>query len=168
MLTRVGATADLPLWIALLAIALAVVSFALLLVEQGRRDRPDWKLATTGMAATVTLLAAVLRPALFSVRETVVGAHVLVLADTSRSMALTDGSGKTRADVRDGILDELRSSNKDTRNLRPRVRRRTSGTIRSAVIRRPAERPGRRTACARDVLPRETCRRSRRERRPTG
>jgi uncharacterized membrane protein len=115
MLNRLGATADLPLWIALLAIALAIVSFTLLLVEQGRRDPPDWKLATTGMAATVTLLAAVLRPALFSVRETVVGAHVLVLADTSRSMALTDGSGKTRADVRDEILDDLRSSNKDAR-----------------------------------------------------
>jgi uncharacterized membrane protein len=115
MLTHLGATADLPLWVALLAGALAIASTALLLVEQRTRDRPAWALATTGIAATASLLAAVLRPAWISAREMAAPAHVVVLADTSRSMALSDTDGKTRREVRDATIEALQSSHKDTR-----------------------------------------------------
>jgi uncharacterized membrane protein len=115
MLTHLGATADLPLWAALLASALAIASIALLLVEQRTRERPDWTLATTGIAATAALLAAVLRPAWISARGTATLAHVVLLADTSRSMALADADGRARRDVRDATIEALQSSHKDTR-----------------------------------------------------
>jgi len=115
MVTHLGASADLPQWMVLLAIALAFVSVALLILEHPARHRQRAAVAISGVAATVVLLAAVLRPAWFSARETAIGARVIVLADTSRSLALPDVGGSTRREVRDRILDDLRSSHRETR-----------------------------------------------------
>jgi uncharacterized membrane protein len=115
MLTHFGASADLPWWMVLLGYALALVSIALLVLERPARNRPRWPLAVSGVAATGALLAAVLRPAWISARETLIGARVVVLVDTSRSLALPDIDGSTRQDVRDRVVDSIRSSHRDTR-----------------------------------------------------
>ncbi len=105
--TRLGASADLPPWAVLLAIALATASFVLLLVEVRRGERGSALIAATGLFAVGALLAAVLRPAQVSARETTVGARVVVLADASRSMALAGDDGAPRFKARDAAIAAL-------------------------------------------------------------
>ena len=60
--THLAPSADLPPWAGVLALALAVTSFGLLLVEMRRRERGGTTILATGVLALVALLAAVLRP----------------------------------------------------------------------------------------------------------
>jgi hypothetical protein len=99
--TRLGASADLPPWAVWLACALAVASTVLLFVEMRRRERGGLVIAASGVLAVAALVAAVLRPARVSSRDTTVGARVVVLADASRSMALAGDDGRPRRDARD-------------------------------------------------------------------
>src|SRR5580700_2909055 len=105
--THIGTSADLPAWMVALALALAVASLALLVVEVRREGRGAAAIAITGLLAVGALLTAVLRPARVAARETAVGARVVVLADTSRSMALPGDDGRPRSEARDAIIDRL-------------------------------------------------------------
>jgi peroxiredoxin len=71
-----------------------------------RREHGGVLIVATGLLSLVALLAAVLRPVKIDARESVVGARVIVLADTSRSMALKDGSAPRR-EARDRALADL-------------------------------------------------------------
>jgi len=105
--THLGTSADLPPWGVAVAVALAVASLSLLLVEVRREGRGAIGVGVTGLLAVVALLAAVLRPARVAARETAVGARVVVLADTSRSMALPGDDGRPRSETRDAIIAGL-------------------------------------------------------------
>src|SRR5580658_395471 len=102
--TRFAPTSDLPAWAVVLACAVALASFALLLVEMRRRERGGVLVVGTGIVAVGTLLLAVLRPVKIAARESVVGARVVVLADASRSMALPGDNGAARLAARDQAL----------------------------------------------------------------
>ena len=103
--TRLATTADLPAWAVWLACALTLVSLAMLVVEMRRRG--GGAILATGIVALAALLLAVLRPVRIAARESVVGPRVVVLADTSRSMALAgDGSGPRR-ETRDAVIAQL-------------------------------------------------------------
>ncbi|MGH7295100.1 MAG: VWA domain-containing protein, partial [Polyangiaceae bacterium] len=104
--TRLGPSGDLAPWAVWLAAGLALASFVMLLFEMRRRERGGVLIAVTGLVAVMALLAAVLRPARVSARESVVGARVVVLADASRSMAL-DQPGGPRWKARDAAIEAL-------------------------------------------------------------
>src|SRR5690349_19062580 len=107
MHSRVAVNGDLPLWAAVLACALALVSLGVLAAyELRRRERGGPAIVLTGLLAVGALVLAVLRPVRIAARESVIGAKVVVLADTSRSMALPDGS-VTRLAARDHALAEI-------------------------------------------------------------
>jgi uncharacterized membrane protein len=93
-------------WAVWLAAGLALASFVMLLLEMRRRERGGLLIAATGLLAVAALLAAVLRPARVTARESVVGARVVVLADTSRSMALEQPGG-ARWKARDAAIEAL-------------------------------------------------------------
>jgi uncharacterized membrane protein len=117
MHTRLAVNGDLPLWAAVLACALALVSLGVLLTwELRRRERGGPAIVATGVLAVLALALAVLRPVRIAARESRIGAKVVVLADTSRSMALPDG-GKPRAAARDRVLEDLARSSGDARLL---------------------------------------------------
>ncbi|MCL2448415.1 MAG: hypothetical protein FWD17_05660 [Polyangiaceae bacterium] len=106
--TRLGASADLPPWAVWLACGLSAASILLLFVELRRRERGGGTaIALTGIAAIAALLAAVVRPARITSRDTRVGARVVVLADTSRSMALAGDDRRPRRDARDAAIEAL-------------------------------------------------------------
>jgi uncharacterized membrane protein len=107
--THLGPSGDLAPWAVWLAVGLAIASFAMLLVEMRRREAGGILIATTGLLAVAALLAAVLRPARVTARESVVGARVVVLADTSRSMALEQPGGP-RWQARDRAIEALAKS----------------------------------------------------------
>lgn len=114
--THLGPSADLPPWVAFAACALAAASFGTLLVEMRRGERGRPLIAATGFLAIAMLLMAVLRPARISASESNVGARVVVLADTSRSMALLGDDDKPRSEVRDDVIARLRAgSGRDAR-----------------------------------------------------
>jgi uncharacterized membrane protein len=115
MTSHLGPSADLPAWAVWLACCLAMANLALLVVEMRRGKHGGAATAVTGLLAISMLLAAVVRPARVSARETRVGARVLVLADTSRSMSLVGDDGRTRRAVRDDVVDSLRSRGRDAR-----------------------------------------------------
>jgi len=104
--THLGPSGDLAPWAVWLALVLTVASFAMLLVEMRRRERGGTAIALSGLCAVLALLAAVVRPARVSARESVVGARVVVLADTSRSMALEPPDGP-RWQSRDRAIEAL-------------------------------------------------------------
>lgn len=113
--THFATTSDLPRWGVVLACALAATSFAMLLVEMRRRERGGVVIALTGLVALAALLAAILRPVRVAARESVVGARVVVLGDTSRSMALASDDGKPRRDARDRAIAALARSAESAR-----------------------------------------------------
>jgi len=115
--THLGPSADLPPWAALLGCALALASFAMLLVEMRRRERSGLAIGASGLLAVVALLAAVVRPARVSARESTVGARVVVLVDTSRSMALPGDDGRPRRDARDEAIERLRKGGANARQV---------------------------------------------------
>jgi uncharacterized membrane protein len=99
-------SSDLPTW-AIAATALLCLANLAFLVRELQRSQRLWVLVS-GFSATLALALAVLRPIRVSSRETIVPPKVWVLADTSRSMALPDGS-ETRHDARNRALDALRA-----------------------------------------------------------
>ena len=106
--TRLAVAQDLPGWAPYAAIALGVASVALLAVELARGDRGRRLLvAATGALSAAALVLAVLRPVRVMAKESVVGPRVVVLADTSRSLALTD-DGAPRAAARDRAIEAVR------------------------------------------------------------
>ncbi len=112
--THLGPSGDLASWAVWLAVGLTLVSFVMLLVEMRRRERGGVAIALTGLLAVVALLAAVMRPARVSARESLVGARVVVLADTSRSMALEQPGGR-RWQTRDRALEALAKASTNAR-----------------------------------------------------
>src|ERR1700722_19461943 len=113
--THLGASADLPPWAVIAACILAATSLVLLLVELRRSTRESVAVVVSGVLAVAALLAAVLRPARVSARESPVGARVVVLADASRSMALTGDDGKPRRAARDEAIARLAKSGQKAR-----------------------------------------------------
>jgi len=105
--SRLASSADLPPWAIAAALALAALSFILLAFEMRRRERGGGVILVSGVLAVVALLVAVLRPVRIAARESTVGARVLLLADASRSMALPQPGGGTRADARDRAIRTL-------------------------------------------------------------
>jgi hypothetical protein len=112
--THLGPSGDLAMWAVWLAVGLTAASFVMLVVEMRRRERGGVAIALTGLFAVVALLAAVVRPARVSARESVVGARVVVLADTSRSMALEQPGGR-RWEARDKALEALSKASTSAR-----------------------------------------------------
>jgi uncharacterized membrane protein len=113
--TYLGASGDVSTAVVGCACVLALASFAMLFVEMRRRERGGALLAVTGMLGVMALFAAVLRPARVSARESAVGARVVVLADASRSMALSgDGSGVRRG-ARDEAIAKLQRAQQTAR-----------------------------------------------------
>jgi uncharacterized membrane protein len=128
LVSRVGPSGDLAPWMVWLAVGLALASFAMLLLEMRQRQGGAWRaaawswvIALTGLLAVSALLAAVLRPARVTARESVVGARVVVLADTSRSMALPANGGgggrggDKRFQVRDRAIEAIAKSAQSAR-----------------------------------------------------
>ncbi|MGA3120129.1 MAG: hypothetical protein ABSF69_05095 [Polyangiaceae bacterium] len=113
--THWAPSADLPPWAVWLACALAVANFALLVGEMRRKKRGGAATAVTGLLAVSVLLGAVLRPARVSALENRVGARVVVLADTSRSMSLIGDDGRRRQELRNEVVARLRRSGRDAR-----------------------------------------------------
>jgi len=113
--THLGPSADLPPWAVGLACALAAASLVLLLVEMRRRERGGAMIAASGLLAVTALAAATLRPARVTARESTVGARVVVLGDTSRSMALQGDGGRSRRAERDLAIVKLQKKNPDAR-----------------------------------------------------
>jgi uncharacterized membrane protein len=110
--SHIGAAADVPPWIAIAAAALALAALVLLAIELGRPSGHRGRLGVfvTGGVAVVALVAAVLRPARVTARQTSVGARVVVLADTSRSMALPGDDGQPRLADRDAAIAALKKA----------------------------------------------------------
>lgn len=118
MSTRLAVNGDLPPWAALLACALVLLSLTILVVyELRRRERGGAAIVASGVLALVALLLAVIRPVRIAARESVIGAKVVVLADTSRSMALPGEGKTTRYDVASRALADLSKQSKDARLL---------------------------------------------------
>jgi uncharacterized membrane protein len=113
--THLASSSDLPPWAVAFAALLTLASLAMLFVELRRRERGGAAIVATGMLAVTALLLAVLRPVRIAARESVVGARVVVLVDTSRSMALADRDGRERREVRDQALVALARASNDTR-----------------------------------------------------
>jgi uncharacterized membrane protein len=112
--THLGPSGDLAPWAVWLAVGLTLASFAMLLVEMRRRERGGVSIAVTGLLAILALLAAVIRPARVTARESLVGARVVVLADASRSMALVQGDGP-RWQARDRAVEAIAKASPDAR-----------------------------------------------------
>lgn len=116
--TRLALNGDLPSWAAVLACALVVVSLGTLLFHELRkRDRGGIAIVVSGVLALLALLLAVVRPVRIAARESVVGAKVVVLADSSRSMALRQDDKSSRFDVQARALEDLGKRSKDSRLL---------------------------------------------------
>ena len=113
--TRLAGSADLPPWLVAVALLLGVLSLVLLVLEMRRRERGGLAIFVSGVLATVALVLAVMRPVRIAAKESVVGARVVILADTSRSMALPELGGGTRADVRDRAIQTLEAHAGDAR-----------------------------------------------------
>jgi uncharacterized membrane protein len=116
MTTRVAVNGDLPPWAAAAACLLVLLSLTVLVVhELRRRERGGVAIVVSGLFALLALLLAVVRPVRIAARESVIGAKVVVLADTSRSMALPQDDTSSRFDVAARALAELAKNAKDSR-----------------------------------------------------
>ncbi|HEY1956219.1 MAG TPA: hypothetical protein VGH28_11405 [Polyangiaceae bacterium] len=112
--THLSTHADLPQWAVVVACVLSVASLVLLFVELRRRERGGVLVVVTGALAILALLVSIVRPVRVTATESLVGARVLVLADSSRSMELPDGSSK-RIDARNRALEALERRAKSAR-----------------------------------------------------
>lgn len=116
--TRLAINGDLPRWAAIVACVLVGASLAVLVLhELRRRERGGAAIVVTGALAIVALLLAVLRPVRIAARESVIGPKVVVLVDTSRSMALPHDGDATRSDASARALADLTKRSKDARLL---------------------------------------------------
>src|SRR5262249_46739292 len=117
MSTRLAVNGDLPSWATVLACALVLVSLSVLVLhELRRRERGGPTIVATGVLAVLALLLAVLRPVRIAARETGIRPNVVVLTDTSRSMALPDGKS-TRQAIETRALADLAKKSEDARLL---------------------------------------------------
>jgi uncharacterized membrane protein len=108
-------SADLGRSSVVLAGLLALLGIGLLVVLEGSAaKRGRAAVLSTGIAATILLLFAVLRPVRVTSRASVVGPKVVVLADVSRSMDLPGDEGKRR-DGMDASLKALDQRGGDVR-----------------------------------------------------
>jgi uncharacterized membrane protein len=107
-------SADLSTPLAVAAVALAVLSLALLAWELRRSRGKSAVVALSGAIATALMLAAVLRPVRVSARVTQVGPKIAVLVDRSVSMALP-GDGAPRWLVARQAMRDLRDASPDAR-----------------------------------------------------
>ena len=117
MNTSFAAHGDMPLWLIVASIALTLVTLALLVRELSTAKRMRNRLAVgaVGVLLFVLLLLAILRPVRVTAHETTLLPRVLVLIDSSRSMALPRGGG-LRMDTARTALEQLRSTlGKDAR-----------------------------------------------------
>ncbi len=105
--THFSASSDLPTWATALAVVLALASLAFLAVELRRHHRKGLATVLSGVVAILALLLSVLRPVKIAAKDSIVGARVVVLADTSRSMALPGDASESRAKARDAALHAL-------------------------------------------------------------
>lgn len=114
--TRVTWSADLPSWAAYVALALFFASIVLLVYESRKSPRAAWQLLASGIVAATLLLVAIARPVRVSSKDVLIGPKVVVLADTSRSMAIKQtGEERTRAAVRNAALEDLKQRAGDVR-----------------------------------------------------
>jgi uncharacterized membrane protein len=102
-------SADLSRPLSYAAIALALLSLILLVVELRRRRGSGVLVALTGLAATALLTLAVLRPASVLSRSNMVGPRLIVLADRSRSLDLPGDEG-TRRETLNHALARLKAA----------------------------------------------------------
>lgn len=105
----------MPPWAVWLACVLAASSLVMLAFEMRRREHGGVVIAASGVLAVGALLAAVLRPARVTARESSLGARVVVLADVSRSMALPGDDGRPRRAARDEAIARLKKSESGAR-----------------------------------------------------
>ncbi len=118
MNTRLAVNGDLPLWAAIAACVLVVVSLGVLLFyELRRRERGGPLIVATGILAILALLLAIVRPVRIAARESVIGAKVIVLGDASRSMALPQEGKIPRREIERRAISELGKKSKDARLL---------------------------------------------------
>ena len=89
-------SADLSRPLSYAALALALASMLLLVIELRRRQGGGVLVAATGLLATSLLALAVLRPATVLSRGSMVGPRLIVLADRSRSLDLPGDEGTRR------------------------------------------------------------------------
>ncbi len=115
--SRLSPSGDLPHWAVWLALGLGVASLAMLALEMRSERRGSVWIVVTGTFAIAALLAAVLRPARVSARETLLGSRVLVLADASRSMALPGDDSHVRREARDRVLARLKANAQNARAM---------------------------------------------------
>lgn len=115
MTERLAVNGDLPQWAALMAVVLVLLSLGVLVAHELRkRERGGIGIVLSGLLAVVALLLAVLRPVRIAARESAIGPKVVVLADTSRSMALPQ-NGKPRREVEQAALDAFAKNAKSAR-----------------------------------------------------
>jgi uncharacterized membrane protein len=102
-------SADLSRPLSYAALALALASMVLLLIELRRRQGGGILVAATGLLATSLLALAVLRPATVLSRGSMVGPRLIVLADRSRSLDLPGDEG-TRRETLTRALGRLKAA----------------------------------------------------------
>lgn len=113
--SRLAVNGDLPSWAALTACVLVLLSLGVLVAhELRRRERGGLGIVLSGLVAVIALLLAVVRPVRIAARESVIGAKVVVLADTSRSMALPQ-NGAARRDQEMRAIEVLSKEAKTAR-----------------------------------------------------
>ncbi len=112
--SHLALSGDLPPWAVVVTASLAALTTTLLLLEPKRRDGAALRVVVTGVLAAAALVLAVLRPVRIAATESIVGARVTILVDTSRSMTLPDGE-QAREAKRDDVMTRLTSALRDAR-----------------------------------------------------
>lgn len=97
------------------ALLFAALSIVLLAIELGRRERLGPIIAATGVAATMALALAVLRPVRVTERGSLVGPRVIVLVDQSRRLDLPAEDGTARRARAEAAVAAVRSRFADAR-----------------------------------------------------
>lgn len=103
-----SASSDLPTWAAYVAAALAFASLVFLVIELRSKQRGRIAIAISGMVGIAALMLAVLRPVKIAAKDSIVGARVVLLADTSRSMALPGDTSEPRTKTLETVLRSIR------------------------------------------------------------
>ncbi len=114
MVRSLALTADLPTFVVVMALALALLSLALIVAELVRHRGTGLIIASTGLLATALLLAAIVRPAWITARASSIGPRVVVLVDRSMSMTLP-GDSATRWTDAIQALREMASHAREAR-----------------------------------------------------
>ncbi|MBK7581770.1 MAG: hypothetical protein IPI67_16375 [Myxococcales bacterium] len=106
---------DLSPTLRALTLLIILFSVGLLLFELSRRERLGSVIVATGIAATLALGAAVLRPVRVSERGSLVGPRVVVLVDQSRRLELPAEDGRPRSEHARASLAKVRERFGDAR-----------------------------------------------------